>query len=65
MLSFFDFLVLNFKVNYRVAQWESKPTPYCRVPVSNSTDVLGWNLEPNLMTTLPVTFGSGKIKCSS
>lgn len=61
---FFLFFVLNYKVNYRVAQWESNPIPYGRVLVLNSFDAFGWSPGPNLMTRLPVTFESNKGRCS-
>ena len=43
---------------------DSTSTPDRSVPDSNSKDAFGWALRPALVTRVPVTFGSNKIKRS-
>ena len=45
----------------RMTWWDNTPTLDWKIPSSNPTDELSQALGPNLITRLPVTFGSNKI----
>ena len=47
-----------------MTQWDNASTLDWKVPSSNPIDALSQALVPNLITRLPVTFGSNNIKQS-